>query len=456
MKASPTVTDRTPFPYQRAGIQWLRSKYFCLLADEMGLGKTPQAILAAEDMRRILVVCPAAAKVNWAREFRMWAGREAFIVGHYQKNQTASDVVVTNYRRCVEDIQKRGELSPYLSTAWDLVIFDESHYIKEPNSQRTQALFNNGGLIHSTKRAWCLTGTPAPNHAGELWVWLKTFGYTALTYEGFVTRYCNVIPDPRHYSRKKVTGTSMKPERIAELRSMMKPAVLRRKKADVLKDLPKLRFETRLVDSCRLEKAVEADMREKLQQEWLLLSEKLGMDWRLANDENLLNVLTLFAQSFPSLARYHGLKKVGSAVDILRTELTDGAYQKIVLFATHSDVIQQVAIALKQFGVVQLTGKTTPRGKQDAIDRFQNDPATRVFIGNIKAAGTAITLTAAHHVTFLERSTVPADNAQAADRVNRIGQKFPVSARFFCLPGFDERVTQIVERKIREISAFMD
>jgi SWI/SNF-related matrix-associated actin-dependent regulator 1 of chromatin subfamily A len=127
------------------------------------------------------------------------------------------------------------------------------------------------------------------------------------------------------------------------------------------------------------------------------------------------------------------------------------------VFAVHRDVISILASALRKkfgrFGVVTLFGGTPPRRRQENIDRFQTDPKCRVFIGQVVAAGTAITLTAAHDVLFAEASWNPADNAQAAMRCHRIGQDEPVFVRFVSAAGtIDERIQRVLRRKTETIT----
>jgi SNF2 family DNA or RNA helicase len=128
-----------------------------------------------------------------------------------------------------------------------------------------------------------------------------------------------------------------------------------------------------------------------------------------------------------------------------------------VIFAIHRDVIENMRVGLRQFGAVCLYGGTDPEKRQKNIDRFQNNPKCRVFIGNIHAAGTAITLTAAHHVTFIEQDWVPGNNAQAVMRCHRIGQENPVSVRFIVLDGtLDAKIGYILKRKTADLTHIFD
>ena len=118
--------------------------------------------------------------------------------------------------------------------------------------------------------------------------------------------------------------------------------------------------------------------------------------------------------------------------------------KKVVIFAYHREVISQLAEGLSNnFGVVTLTGASTTKERQHAVDTFQKDPYTQIFIGQIQAAGTGITLTAASTVIFAEFTWTPSDLAQAIDRCHRIGQKDNVTAQFLTLAkSIDEKMLE--------------
>ncbi len=427
-------------PYQVDGALWLASKTHALLGDEMGLGKSAQAITAADMIgaKEVLVVCPATARINWHREFDKFS-----ILG------TSPTVVSYDY------LTANG--TALSAPAWDLVIADESHFCKTPEAQRAQALY--GKLAHSTKRLWCLSGTPAPNHGGELWTMLRTFGVTTLEYETFITRYCTVSA---YRNRIRPSGTK-DPESI---RQMLRPIMLRRTKAEVLKDLPVISFHDHFVDAAPLS---DADMAvyfaeryaineaEKLRREISLQRERLALAGEtLRSDEEMQAFMEREFEYLSTLRLWVGASKVAGVAELLTEELEAGAYAKVVVWGIHTSVINMLAERLARFNPVVIYGATSETARQAAIDRFQTDPTCRVFVGNIRAAGTAITLTAAHEEVFCEYAWTPADNAQAAARCHRIGQVHPVRCRFAVLPGgIDEVVLRVVRRKTRELAAIM-
>lgn len=437
---------KTLSPYQIEGAEFLAKRNFALLADDMGLGKTAQLIHAADMVgaKKILVICPAVARINWQREFSEFSiySRD-FKVCNTLNDEIAENCIVS-YKFATENFELLKGIP------WDLVVCDESHKIKEPEAQGTQRIYGKNGIIRVSDRLWCSSGTPAPNHAGELWPLLYTFGATALPYEDFINRYCKTRPT--FYGGKrgiKIDGT--KAESFPEIKKMLSEIMIRRLKKDVLKDLPKVSFERIYVEGSPLPETIAIDL-SIIKREEGYLAESIA----IAGDQ-LEFVLGRISSSVSVLRRYVGLQKVKAIAELVKSELEDNAYEKIVIFAIHTDVIAHLKHELRDFGAVVLNGKTSPKYKQEAIDSFQNKKECRVFIGNIDAAGTAITLTAAHHVLMAEWKWTPGDNAQAIDRVNRRGQTLPVTVRFANLAdSIDENVNSVVERKTKELVEIFD
>jgi len=323
------------------------------------------------------------------------------------------------------------------------------------DSRRAHAVFGVGGLVHNAQRVWCLSATPAPNNASELYIMLRAFGRTTMTYDGFVARYCNCIAVRKTANAKRIQGTNkaMAPELI----KMLEPIMLRRNKSQVLKDLPSITFSTVAIESAYDPLQDFPEMKDKLREEWAVLKEKINLQDLNLPDEKLLKAMSVLAPGIATLRRYHGLKKAATCADILSGELENKAYDKVIIFAVHKDVVNMLAKLLKKFGVVKVVGGMSLKNKQKAQDEFQDlASGKRVFIGNILSAGTNINLTAAHQVVFVEEDYVPGNNHQAAMRPHRPPQTMPVTVRAFGLAGFDERITRILTRKTEEIKTFID
>lgn len=447
------------FPYQEAGAKWLSSRTLALLADEMGLGKSAQAITAADDIKanRVLVLCPASVRINWLREFEKFSATSRQFKIIASKTDVAGD---HESAICSYDLADPSRLPG----TFDLLILDEAHFLKSTETNRTVAVYGRDGLIRKASRTWALSGTPMPNHPGELWPILFTFGRTPLPYDSFVDRFCTHYPGPR--GEKRVTGA--KSAHIPELRQLLSGIMLRRKKEDVMKELPPISFQDIVVEPGPVDLELESsflqyvfpedrrkELAEKLEKERALLSSIEGVE--SLGRAAAYNALASLSQSVSTLRRYTGIQKVENTAKVIAEELKANAYEKVVIFAIHRDVIEGMRVKLRDFKPVTLYGGTEPETRQKNIDKFQKTKKCRVFIGNILAAGTGITLTAAHNVVFVEQDWVPGNNAQAAMRCHRIGQTSPVTVRFVGLANsIDERISSVLKRKTKDAVAIFD
>lgn len=455
-----------PFAYQLAGASWLSGQRQALLADEMGLGKTSQAIRGCDIVgaQRVLVLAPAAARINWDREFYRFSplDRPSAVVLTGADPIEPDGVTVVSY-----DLLANQRLyAKLMAVEWDVLVLDEAHFLKERTSKRTKLVYGNGrkqlGLISRAKRCWRLTGTPVPNNAGELWTHLRSAGLIEMPYWDFVMLYCKGFDSGYGF---KITGHKNE----SHLKQLLAQFMLRRKKEEVLQDLPPITFSEVSVersevqldpyfyDQIRVEGVPK--FLETLKEYDSTLRSAMAMthDAKLRPVQDAVAVLEGLSSSMTTLRRYISLAKLPKVCEVLKEELDAGVYDKVVVFAIYKDTIENARLALAKYGAVTLYGGTPADKRQRHIDRFQNDPSCRVFIANIAAAGTAITLTAAHNVVFIEADWVPANNAQAAMRVHRIGQTKKVRCRFFsCAGSVDEYVMQVLAQKTREIARIVN
>ncbi len=443
------------YPYQKEGIEWLKTKRFALLADEMGLGKSAQAIVAADAIgaKRVLVVCPASVQVNWAREWSRWC------------SDSILHPVLTSPRSLIEaqvfsvSYEMAAKYPQHIPPQLDLLILDEAHYLKSVDAKRAQSLMGKGGLVHRAERTWALSGTPAPNHAGELFIWCKVFGLWRGSYDQFVARFC--LTRRTNYGPQIVGNKN-----VAELRAMLAPILLRRKKADVMTQLPALTYSDLVVEPAIIDEELYFpdyylqnlvdDLHKELREGREILTKTLGSTG-LGRDG--LKAMEGMAKSVSTLRRYIGLQKTFPYLEIVKDELANNAYEKLVIYCLHRDVIETLRVGLKDFGAVTLYGGTPAEKRQQHIDRFVKRKSCRVFIGNILAAGTGIDgfQTVCNNVDLLEQDWVPGNNAQAIMRVHRIGQQNPVHCRFVSVAdSLDERISQVQRRKTKDLTEIFD
>ena len=438
--------------YQRAGIAWAMARPAALIADEMGLGKTIQGIgviNADEEIRRVLVICPASLKLNWQREMEKWLTRKLRIgiaAGKFWPGAVV-DIVIVNYDICAKHAERiHGEV-------WDLVIMDEAHYCKNPKAQRTRALLGGGKEKRpevQARRKIVLTGTPILNRPIEAQPILgfldkDTFG----NFFHFANRYCGA---KRGRFGWDFSGATNLDELQQRLRSTV---MIRRLKADVLTELPAKRRQVieiagdAHVDLLSQERGIEERHRDMMQS----LREALELARVLENKAayaDAVEKLRMGQQAmFTEMAEIRhavALEKVPYVVEHVSDAVESGP---VVLFAHHRDVVAGLVAGLREQGrrVVSLVGGMSDEEKQSAVDDFQSGAAD-VFVGNLKAAGVGITLVRSSHVVFCELDWVPANMSQAEDRCHRIGQRDSVLVQHIVLEGsLDQIMAKALVRK---------
>src|SRR5690349_658411 len=384
-----------PYPYQVQATDWLASSQVAILALDMGLGKTRVSIEAADRIgaRRILVIAPAVALTNWIREFHMWQAQPRTVGAVYQsKDRPGTDVVVVNY-----DKLSRNSVSHLAEQHWDLVICDEAHALKSNKSKRTSAVYGKlygpvgdprqGGIVSRAKRVWCLTATPIPNHLGEMWTHIRglapqllPLGPTGrpLNYWQFVERYCDTKDTPFGV---RILGN--KREALPEVKAMLKRFVYRLRKVDVLPDLPPIRFVTTVIEPDEIDAELKR-LEDHPEVEELVKTLEAADASRSLDDSQdyetrsgLLDTIANRPGHLATLRRMTSLLKVEPAIRLLVEELESGALNKVIVFAVHRETVDRLAEGLDKFGAVKLYGGTPAPARQNAIDTFQNDPASR-------------------------------------------------------------------------------
>lgn len=423
------------FNYQKVGADFLCDHPAAFLADEQGLGKTLQVIAACDKLglTKVVVVCPAIAKINWRREFEKWGKIER-------------TVLVYSYDKVTQSKETRNEIAKLEP---DVLVIDEAHYLKNRTAKRTKYLYGQfcrgDGLVRFADRVWLLSGTPIPNNVSDFWTHLKAIWKYPLNFTDFTMYFCKTWSGQFGL---QVLGN--KTERMAEFKTVLKSIMLRRKSDVVLKDLPPIWWQDTPIEIDNWSDAKHIDDPREAEAVELILANSL-------TNQDLSSQIESIAPHIASLRRLTGAAKAAPIATQIASELADDAYDKIVIFAYHTDAIQTLYDKLKDYHPVVVAGGMSQADRQASIDALQNDPKVRVFIGQITACSTAITLTAANQVAFVEMDWVPATNAQAAKRCHRIGQTKPVIVRTFGLVNsVDEIVSRTLAKKARMISEALD
>jgi SWI/SNF-related matrix-associated actin-dependent regulator of chromatin subfamily A-like protein 1 len=451
------------FDFQEEGIKWLMTRKCALLADRPRLGKSVQTIVAADRLKlsKILIICKAIARRNWQNEFEIWGtyGRRFEIL----YGESFGPVTIKENTVYIISYEAAKFMLNGLIGEFDLLVGDESHSLKNLEAQRTQFILGKNGLCRRAKRVWLLTGTPVSNHAGELWSQMFTFGATKFSYGDFVNRYCNTFDSGYGL---KITGTKTDKHLLTELQTSLNKIMLRRTEDQVKMQLPKISMSSVLVDPGPVDLKITSffrymiphDRSKELEE---IVAKELGLFKSIVRkaggvqaSDQLLEVLKAEAKSVSTLRRYTALQKLEPAIELIRAELESNAYRKCVIFGVHKDMILGTQIRLPEFKPVTMYGGSNPNSVERNLKKFQNpNSKCRVFIGNIMAAGTSISLDAANHIFFLEESWVPSDNAQAIMRCSSNRQKNPIFVRNFVLKNsYDQKIQALLQKKTSEIA----
>ena len=436
--------------YQKYGYQWLRTLtgygFGGILADDMGLGKTLQIISLLEHCQTEgkinIVVAPASLILNWEDEVKKFssslkavsvhgtADDRAKIIENYQKY----DLFITSYDYI------RRDVSLYQDIEFNYIVLDEAQYIKNQNTKNAQTVKE---LIGKHKLA--LTGTPIENSLAELW---SIFDFLM---PGYLFSYA-------HFSRKyeRPIVKDKDEQKQSELKKLISPFILRRRKQEVLKELPD-KIETTL--------QVEFNEEEKklylanLSQVNMELQDKLEMDQ--VNAIAILAMLTRLRQICcePRVLYEninHQSSKIRACMDlILRLQAND---KKVLLFSSFTSVLDLIAEALNEASIsyYTLTGQTDKVKRRELVAKFQEDD-TSIFLISLKAGGTGLNLTAAEAVIHFDPWWNMSAQNQATDRAHRIGQVNTVQVfKLIMKDSIEEKIQQLQEAKKDLADAFVE
>jgi SNF2 family DNA or RNA helicase len=460
----PVPVGLSLLPYQRAGVEFCSKRRNVLLCDEMGLGKTIEAIgiiNADVSLESVLIIAPASLKLNWQRELRKWLTRELSIGIASGSNVPNTDIVIINY-----DIMTRNR-AKLDKRAWDLLVCDEAHALKNEKAQRTKAVLGSKktakrpadpGIV--ARRKLMMTGTPILNRPNELWTLLQAVDRDGLgkDFWAFHKRYCNAAKGEYGWDFSGASNLEELQRRLRETGVM-----LRRLKADVLTELPAKRRQMIALDAAGSAVIVQRELAE-----FELVRKRAGLDEARARleaakefrDTNRAEYEAAAAQlrsaqgvilSEMSRVRHAtAVAKIPFVIEHLADALESEG--KVICFAHHHDVIDALAEAFGDVAVA-FTGDHSAKAKDAAVERFQTDPSCKLFLGSVTAASLGITLTASSHVVFAELDWRPAIVTQAEDRAHRIGQRDSVLVQHLV---FDGSLDATMVQKIIEKQAIID
>lgn len=420
----------TPKPYQLEGsLQIQEWDGNALLADEMGLGKTFQALywcLKRPKARPVVIVCPATLKYNWKREASFHVNLRSEVLEGRKPPRgkswvaTSSPILIINY----EVLQW---WVPFLKTLnVQVVIIDEAHYIKNRESKRYKAVKE---LCKGVPHVIGISGTPLTNRPAELWPVLSIIRPDKFTsFFKFAFKYCK----PKKLPWGWTYGGARNTEELH--RKLKATCMIRRRKTDVLKDLPpKVRKVIPLgLSNPREYNEAATDIVAWLRKIDREKARKAKKSKALVQVGYLLRLCAKFKYAY-----------VCQWID----DFLENSDEKLVIFTMHRRMVELLKERYGRLAVV-VDGSVTGEKRQRAVDRFQHDDEVRFFIGNIKAAGVGITLTAASSLVFTDLPWTPGDLVQCEDRIHRIGQKSTAFIYYLVAANtIEEKLCRILQEK---------
>ena len=394
------------FPYQVEGVHFLEQHNGVgIIGDEMGLGKTVQALgyllLHPED-RPALVVCPAVAKHVWVDACVRWLhlleDDVNILSSRTCKKVEDRPIVVVNY-----DILKDWE-GVLNSLGARILIGDEVQYVSNHKTLRTKAFVR---VAKHVRKKVLLSGTPIKSYPAEFFTILNLVAPTIFPNRyKYMYSYCG----PKHNGFGWIFKGATNQD---ELRQLIAPLMIRREKAEVLPDLPPKLKQVVLLDCSSTDYKAYKDAEDTFLA-WVKDVEKKKLSLEFKNNVEILKQAAYLA-------------KRNSVIKWITEFLTSG--QKLVIFAIHTRVLDDIVSVFGNI-CVKIDGHTKSDQRREIERRFQTDSNIRLFVGQVVAAGVAITLTAASCVAFLELPWTNADIDQPADRCHRIGQTDTVNVYF--------------------------
>ena len=429
------------YPHQIEGIAFLLGRRRALLADDMGLGKTRQSVLAmveAEAEGPYLVICPASVKRNWAREIQLvLPTAEPAVVGPAPlPSIDFRDWVIINY----EILGKH--LEGLLAFEWKGVVFDEAHYLKNHQSQRSRNAAKLVKAIQHEPVVHALTGTPMTNRPRDLFPLLRLMNHPlGKSFLSFAKRYCDAYQGDFGLVADGASN-------IEELTVQLHGVMLRRTKNEVLDLPPKVRtwldvelhpYAIQHFNNAVREFLTKFDAPEPME----------AIEDQPENPERRQAVGRL-----TTARRKLAFAKCRHTIKFVENALEQG--EKVILFTTFLNTLERFH---KHFGdqAVYVFGEVPAEARQNRVDQFQNDESVRLFIANMHVAGVGINLTAGRQVVFNDLDWVPANHWQAEDRAYRIGQTGTVNVTYMIARGtVDEFVKTVLETKAALMDALVE
>ena len=409
-------------PYQLEGITFLVRSHASLLADEMGLGKTVQSIIALRLIlhksvsKRVLIIAPASLVRNWERELHTWAPSLSCrrIMGSAKDRRATYrlpiQVLITTYEQVRLDA-----LEMDASVHFEIIIVDEGQRIKNRHSRSALAC-----RLLSRTRSWVLTGTPLENNVEDL-VSIFLFLNSGLVDVG------------------------MSP---IEIHSRIQKHFLRRRKKDVLAELPPIIIQDVPVELSGYQEATYTDL-------WVSRRERIRGQGNSVTEMMMFALITKLKQ----LCNYDPDSGESVKLDALLLFLEDMTEtdDKVILFSQYVQTLMFISQHMGTFPHDIYTGEQSPGERDVILARFRSLPGPRALLMSLQAGGVGLNIQEASTVILFDRWWNPAVENQAIQRAHRFGRTRPLHViRFLVSDTIEERIEAILQHKQLDFDRYIE
>lgn len=415
------------FPFQVAGVEFLSRMPVALLGDDMGTGKTVQALSAINKDYGTIVIAPASVKYNWRAEAKKWrpelkvevlSGRGSF------RFPEPGEIVIVNFDILPADWAGKEPKAIEQDCSKTILIVDEAHNVQNYKAARSQKVKH---LSKSCGKVWFLTGTPLLNHPNQLYGVLESGNMARKTF-GSWTAFCKLFN-----AEKDRWGGMRWGSPHPAVPEMLRRVMLRRTRDEVLPDLPKKTYSEIEVNG------LSAALKRKLDEMYEEWADVLDLD-EMPPFEEFSAIRALIAEA-----------KIDAMLEIVETH--EEQEVPLVVFSAHRAPIDELA---KRAGWAVITGDVAPEKRQAIVEAFQAGQLKGIGL-TIAAGGIGLTLTRAWKALFVDLDWTPALNAQAEDRICRIGQTKPCEIiRMVATHPLEQHVHGLIAKKIAMIQSAVE
>lgn len=409
--------------YQRQGVDFLVERDAAMLADEMGLGKTVQTIAAISLLRKLgkcsraIVIVPRSLSSNWIEEFHTWAPRILVreVVGNLENRKALYNLPIPVLIATYEQVRIDSKYLSSVPSPFELVVLDEAQRIKNPNSKANIAC-----STIPRDRSWALTGTPLENKLEDL---VGIFRFVEIG----------------------LLSTNLP---VRELHNRLKPKFLRRKKVDILPELPPIIYQD-------LNLVLTGSQRASYRSIWNTREDRLSGEDKKSKYANMLAVISELKKTC-NFDPVTGESVKAQALKELLSNLGEPE-DKVIIFSQYVRTLEKLMFEIEDIPSKIFHGGLKKDERDEVIKWFRSSKGPSVLLVSLKAGGVGLNLQEAGLVVLFDRWWNPSVEQQAIHRAHRFGRQRPLHViRFLVKDTIEERIENILQNKLDRIELYIE